>query len=59
MTHIFVSNLTIISSDNGLSPDRRKAITCTNVGILIKGHLETNFSQILIKIHIFLLQKIL
>ena len=26
VTHIFVSNLTFIGLDNGLSPDRRQAI---------------------------------
>ena len=34
VTHICVSKLTIIGSDNGLSPDRRKAIIWTNAGIL-------------------------
>ena len=33
VTHICVGNLTIIGSDNGLSPGRRQAITWTNVGI--------------------------
>ena len=32
VTHICVSNLTIIGSDNGLSPGRRQAITETYVG---------------------------
>ena len=30
VTHICVSKLTIIGSDNGLSPDRRQAIIWTN-----------------------------
>ena len=34
MTHICVINLTIIGSDNGLSPGRRQAIIWTNAGIL-------------------------
>ena len=34
VTHICVSKLTIIGSDNGLSPGRRQAIIWTNVGIL-------------------------
>ena len=34
MTHICVSKLTIIGSDNGLSPGRRQAIIWTNAGIL-------------------------
>ena len=33
VTHICVSNLTIIDSDNGLSPGRRQAIIWTNAGI--------------------------
>ena len=48
--HICVDNLTIIGSDNGLSPYRRQSITCTNYGILLIGPLGTNFSEILIKI---------
>ena len=58
MTHIFVSKLTIIGSDNGLSPGRRQAIIWTNAGILLIGPLGTNFYEILIKIHTFLLKKI-
>ena len=50
MTHICVGNLNIIASDKGLSPDRRQAITWTNVGILLIGPLGTNFNDILIKI---------
>ena len=58
MTHICVGNLTIIGSDNGLSPGRRQAITWTNVGILLIGPLGTNFSEMLIKIHTFSLKEI-
>ena len=50
MTHICVSDLTSIGSDNGLSPGRRQAIIRTNAGILLKGPLGTNFSEILIEI---------
>ena len=50
MTHICVSKLSIISSDNGLSPGRRQAIIWTNAGIFLIGHLGTNFSEILIEI---------
>ena len=50
MTHICVSNLTIIGSDNGLSPDRRQAIIWTSAGILLIGPLGTNFSEIWIEI---------
>ena len=39
VTHICVSDLTIIGSDNGLSPDRRQAIIWTNAGILSIGPL--------------------
>ena len=35
VTHICVGNLTIIGSDNGLSPDRRQAIIWINAGILL------------------------
>ena len=42
MTHIFVGKLTIIGSDNGLSPDRRQAIIWTNAGILLIRTLGTN-----------------
>ena len=47
MTHICVSEVTIIGSDNGLSPGRRQAIIWTNAGILLIGPLGTNFSEIL------------
>ena len=53
VTHICVSKLTIIGSDNGLSPDRRQAIIWTNAGILLIGPLGTNFSEILIEILTF------
>ena len=49
--------LTIIGSDNGLSPDRRQAIIWTNVEILLIGPLGTNFSEILIKILTFSFKK--
>ena len=58
MTHIYVGKLTIIGSDNGLSPDRRQAIIWTNVGLLLIGPLATNFSEILIEILIFSFKKI-
>ena len=56
--HICVGNLTIIGSDNGLSPGRHQAITWTNVGILLIGPLGTNFSEMLIEIHTFSFKKI-
>ena len=58
VTHICVGNLTIIVSDNGLSPGRRQAITWTNAGILLIGPLGTNFSEMLIEIHTFSFKKI-
>ena len=51
VTHICVSRLTIIGSDNGLSPDRRQAIIWTNAGKLLIVPFGTKFSQILIKIY--------
>ena len=53
VTHICVGNLTIIGSDNGLSPGRRQAIIWTNAGILLIRTLGTNFSEILIQINAF------
>ena len=52
--HIRLSKLTIIGSDNGLSPGRHKTIILTNAGILLIGPLGTNLSEILIKIYTFL-----
>ena len=49
VTHICVGNLTIIGSDNGLSPGRYQAIFWNNAGILLIGPLGTNFSEILIE----------
>ena len=57
MTHICVSKLTIIASDNGLSPGRRQAIIWTSDGILLIGFLKTNFSEILIEIITFSFKK--
>ena len=51
MPHICLCKLTIIVSDNGLSPGRRQAIIWTNAGILSIGPLGTNFIEILMKIH--------
>ena len=58
VTHICVGNLTIIGSDNGLSPGRRQAIIWTNAGILLIRTLGTNFSEILGEIHSFSYSKI-
>ena len=57
VTHICVGNLTIIGSENGLSPGRRQAIFWTNPGILLIEPLGTDFSAILIEIHTFWLKK--
>ena len=57
VTHICVGNLTIIGSDNGLSPGRHQAIIWTNAGILLIGLLGTNFSEILIRIQTFSFKK--
>ena len=53
VTHICVSKLIIIGSDNGLSPGRHQAIIWTNAGILLIRTLGTNFSEILGEIHSF------
>ena len=55
--YICVSNITVIGSDNGLSPGWRQAIICVKDGILLVGPLGTNFSEILIEIHTFSLKK--
>ena len=49
--------LTIIGSNNGLSPGRRQAIIWTNAGILLIEPLGTNFSEILVGIQIFTFKK--
>ena len=58
MTHICVSKLTIIGSDNGLSLGRRQAIIWTKTGILLIGPLGTNFNETSIKIQTFSFKKI-
>ena len=55
--HICVSKLTIIGSDNGLSPDRRQVIISTNAGFLLFGPLGTNFSEFVIEILTFSFKK--
>ena len=57
VTHICVSNLTIIGSDNSLSPDRRQAIIWTNAELLLIGPSGTNFCEILIRIDTFSFKK--
>ena len=55
-TPCYNSKLTIIGSDNGLSPGRRQAILWTNTGMLFLGQLETNFNW---NSHIFIEENIL
>ena len=52
-THICVSKISIIGSDNGLSPGRRQAIIWTKAGILSIGSIGTSFNEILIEIQTF------
>ena len=52
-----VGKLTIIGSDNGLSPGRRQAIIWTNAEILLIRTLGTDFSEILSGIHTFSFKK--
>ena len=56
VTNICVSKLTIIGSDNVLSPDWHQAIIWTNAGLLLIGPLRTNL--ILIKILTFSFKKV-
>ena len=57
VTYICFSDLTIIGSDNGLSPGRRQAIIVINAGILLIRPLGTNLNEILVEILIFLFKK--
>ena len=52
VTHICASKITIISSDNGLSPGWHQAIICINVGMFLIGLLGIS-----IKMHIFSFNK--
>ena len=56
--HISISKLTIIGSNNGLSPSRGQAIIWTNGGILLIRSIGTNFSEIVSKIYTFSFKKI-
>ena len=53
MTHICVSKIIIIGSDNGLSTGRHQAIIWTNDDILSIRTLGIIFSEILMEIHTF------
>ena len=57
VTHICVSGLPIIGSDNGLSPGQRQAIIWTNAGILLIWTWGINFSEIFSEIHTFSFKK--
>ena len=57
VTHICVSKLTIIGSDNGLLPDWGQAIIWTNGEILLIRPLGTSFSEIVIGIYTFSFKK--
>ena len=46
VTHMCVSNLSSIGSDNGLSPGRRQAIIWTNAKLLSVGTLRTYFKEL-------------
>ena len=52
-----LSKLTIIGSDNGLSPGQPQAVIWTNAVILLIQTLVTDFSEILSEIHIFSFNK--
>ena len=57
MTHICLSKLTRIGSDNGLLPGWHQAIIWTNAGIFLIGPFVTNFSEILNEIYTFSFNK--
>ena len=57
VTHMCVSKLTIISSDNGLTPTRLQTIIWIIVGKLLIATLGTNFSEILNEILTFSFMK--
>ena len=58
VTHICVSKLTTIGSDNSLLAGRRQAIIWSNAGILLNWTLGTNFSEILSEIDTFSFKQI-
>ena len=57
VTHICVSELTTIGSDNGLSPGRHQAKIWTSAGILWIGPLGTSLSENVIGIKTFSFKK--
>ena len=56
-TYTCVGNLTLIGSDNGLSPVRRQAVIWSNAWILSIGSSGTNSSETLFEIHTFSFKK--
>ena len=58
VTHICVIKLSIIGSDNGLSPGRRQAIIWTSAETLLISALRTNFSEIFSDIQMSWFKKI-
>ena len=57
VTRIFVSKVTTIGSDNGLSPGRLQTVIWTSDGILLIEPFGTNFREILIEIYMFSLKE--
>ena len=57
--HISINNLTIIGSDNSLSPGWCQPIISLNAGILLIQTLGTSVSEILNEIHTFSFKKML
>ena len=53
VTHTCVNKLTIVGSDNGLSPVQRLAVIWTNAGILLIGHMGTKLNEIRIEVYTF------
>ena len=57
VTHIYISKLTTIGSDNGLSPAQCQAVIWANTGILLIWSLRINLSEILSEMHAFSFKK--
>ena len=53
LTHMCVSKIIIIGSDNGFSPGRLQAIIWSNAGILLTGPLGINLNEISFQINTF------
>ena len=57
VAYICVNDLSIIGSDDGMSPDQCQAIIWTNAGILSIGPLREHFNEVLIEIPTFSFKK--